>query len=112
MSFTFEQSSSVLFCALNRTTRPEPFQLARALEKKGVNNIFLATRECPFWDKPPQYHKPNRPGPVTTLSRTGGLIHPLMIFFEMISLMISEVPSPTVLSRESRQCRCTSNSSA
>ncbi len=40
------------------------------------------------------------------------LVHPLMMCFEMINLIISEVPSPTVLSLESRQCRWTSNSSA
>jgi len=39
-------------------------------------------------------------------------VHPLMMCFEIINLIISEVPSPTVLSLESRQCRCTSNSSA
>ncbi len=41
-----------------------------------------------------------------------GHVHPLMMCFEMINLIISEVPSPTVLSLESRQCLCTSNSSA
>src|SRR6266566_3824112 len=39
-------------------------------------------------------------------------VHPLMMCFEIINLIISEVPSPTVLSLESRQCLCTSNSSA
>src|SRR5207244_13555693 len=49
-------------------------------------------------------------GSLTT--RVRGYFIPLMMFFEIISLMISEVPSPRVLSLESRQCRCTSNSSA
>ena len=45
----------------------------------------------------------------TTLWRS---YHPLIMCLEIINLIISEVPSPTVLSLESRQCRCTSNSSA
>src|SRR3989442_5168012 len=43
---TLGKRSTVLFCALKRETRPEQFQLARALWKKRARNSFLETREC------------------------------------------------------------------
>src|SRR5467141_45212 len=100
------------FCVLNCDPRRETFQPAEALGEKGGQQYDPCDTRVLFGINLHSTRARILSALWTSLTRVGGLTHPLMMFFEMISLIISEVPSPTVLSLASRQCRCTSNSSA